>query len=143
MVKFSGNAKIHLDTFLSVFNISGLPEEYYHNSMVPLIFLSWVIIIILKIIIIIQFFVCLFVADQLANNRDTFVDGSVIAAARTLPTWSDGDTPPIPSLEKKAVKELQEECKKMLSGFPSTSKQDQKTLGTNLKRPLCLEDNLI
>jgi hypothetical protein len=32
VIRFSGNARIHLDSFLSVFNISGLPEEYCHNS---------------------------------------------------------------------------------------------------------------
>ncbi|XP_028758618.1 protein PLASTID TRANSCRIPTIONALLY ACTIVE 14 isoform X2 [Neltuma alba] len=96
-IKFSGDARIHLDTFLSVFNISGLPEEYYHNTL-------------------------------LSNEGDTFVDGAVIATARTLPTWSDGDVPPIPSVERKAVKELQNECQQMLSEFPTTSKQDQKLL---------------
>ncbi|EOY31296.1 PREDICTED: protein PLASTID TRANSCRIPTIONALLY ACTIVE 14 isoform X1 [Theobroma cacao] len=97
LIPFSGNAHIHLDSFLSVFNISGLPEEYYHNS-------------------------------QLADNGDNFVDGAVIATARTLPTWSDGDVPPIPSIERKAVKELQEECQQMLAQFPTTSEQDQKFL---------------
>ncbi|GKU99449.1 hypothetical protein SLEP1_g12301 [Rubroshorea leprosula] len=96
-IHFSGNAKIHLDSFLSVFNIFGLPEEYYHNS-------------------------------QLSGDGDSFVDGAVIAAARTLPTWSDGDLPPIPSKEKKAVKDLQEECQQMLAQFPTTSGQDQKLL---------------
>ncbi|KAL5775823.1 hypothetical protein ACOSP7_013380 [Xanthoceras sorbifolium] len=97
VIQFSGDARIHLNSFLSIFNISGLPEEYYHNS-------------------------------QLSNDGDSFVDGAVIAAARTLPTWSDGDVPPIPSMEKKAVKELQQECQKMLAECPTTSKQDQKTL---------------
>lgn len=97
VIPFSSNAQIHLDSFLSVFNVSGLPDEYYHNS-------------------------------QLADNRDNFVDGAVIAAARTLPTWSDGDVPPIPSMERKAVKELQEECQQMLAQFPTTSGQDQKLL---------------
>ncbi|XVE63610.1 hypothetical protein DITRI_Ditri07aG0033300 [Diplodiscus trichospermus] len=83
IIPFSGNARIHLDSFLSVFNISGLPEEYYHN---------------------------------------------IIAAARTLPTWSDGVVPPIPSMERKAVKELQEECQQMLAQFPTTSEQDRKLL---------------
>ncbi|KAM7264859.1 hypothetical protein ACFE04_002542 [Oxalis oulophora] len=72
VIQFSGNARIHLDSFLSIFNISGLPEEYYHNS-------------------------------RLSKNEETFVDGAVLAAARTLPTWSDGDLPPIPSVEKKAM----------------------------------------
>lgn len=97
VIQFSGNARIHLDSFLSVFNIAGLPEEYYHNS-------------------------------RLSNDGDTFVDGAVIAAARTVPTWSDGDVPPIPSLERKAVKELQEECQQMLAEFPTNSEQDQKLL---------------
>ncbi|KAF5475348.1 hypothetical protein F2P56_007158 [Juglans regia] len=97
-IQFSGNAHIHLDSFLSVFNISGLPEEYYHNT------------------------------GRLSNGGDTFVDGAVIAAARTIPTWSDGDVPPIPSMERKAVKELQEECQQMLAEFPTTSEQDQKLL---------------
>ncbi|KAE8665339.1 vacuolar sorting receptor family protein [Hibiscus syriacus] len=97
VIPFSGNAHIHLESFLSVFNISGLPGEYYHNS-------------------------------QLAEKGDNFVDGAVIAAARTLPTWSDGDVPPIPSMERKAVKELQEECQQMLAQFPTTSAQDQKLL---------------
>ncbi|KAM3741992.1 hypothetical protein ACB098_07G038600 [Castanea mollissima] len=97
VIQFSGNARIHLDSFLSVFNIAGLPEEYYHNS-------------------------------RLSNDGDTFVDGAVIAAARTVPTWSDGDVPPIPSLERKAVKEIQEECQQMLAEFPTNSEQDQKLL---------------
>nr|GLL44056.1 protein PLASTID TRANSCRIPTIONALLY ACTIVE 14 isoform X1 [Ipomoea trifida] len=67
-------------------------------------------------------------AGKLSNEGDSFVDGAVIAAARTLPTWSDRDMPPIPSLERKAVKELQEECLQMLSEFPTTSEEDQKIL---------------
>ncbi|XP_061365984.1 protein PLASTID TRANSCRIPTIONALLY ACTIVE 14 isoform X4 [Gastrolobium bilobum] len=98
VINFSGNARIHLDSFLSVFNISELPEEYYHNT------------------------------GCLSNTGDTFVDGAVIAAARTLPTWSDGDVPPIPSVERKAVKELKGECQQMLAEFATTSKQDQKAL---------------
>lgn len=73
------------------------------------------------------------VAGRLSNSSDTFVDGAVIAAARTLPTWSDGDVPPIPSMERRAVKELQEECQQMLQEFPTTAKQDQKMLGTVAK----------
>ncbi|CAJ1975948.1 unnamed protein product [Sphenostylis stenocarpa] len=68
-------------------------------------------------------------AGGLSNAGDTFVDGAVIAAARTLPSWSDGDVPPVPSVERAAVKELQSECRKMLAGFATTSKQDQKLLG--------------
>ncbi|XP_022729858.1 protein PLASTID TRANSCRIPTIONALLY ACTIVE 14 isoform X2 [Durio zibethinus] len=92
LIAFSGNAHIHLDSFLSVFNIAGLPDEYHYNS------------------------------------GDNFVNGAVIAAARTLPTWSDGDVPAIPSMERKAVKELREECQQMLAQFPTTSEQDQKLL---------------
>ncbi|KAL0363775.1 UNVERIFIED_CONTAM: protein PLASTID TRANSCRIPTIONALLY ACTIVE 14 [Sesamum calycinum] len=97
VIQFSGGARVHLDSFLSVFNISGLPEDYYHNS-------------------------------KLSYDEDGFVDGAVIAAARTLPTWSDGDIPPIPSMERKAVKELQEECQQMLAEFPTTAGQDQQIL---------------
>lgn len=70
-----------------------------------------------------------FISDCLSNDGDTFVDGAVIAAARTLPTWSDGDVPPIPSAERKAAKVLQEECRQMLAQFATSSKQDQKLLG--------------
>lgn len=70
------------------------------------------------------------IAGRLSNEEDTFVDGAVIAAARSLPSWSDGDIPPSPSRERKAVKELQEECQRMLAAFPTTSEQDQKILGT-------------
>ncbi|XP_024046974.1 protein PLASTID TRANSCRIPTIONALLY ACTIVE 14 isoform X5 [Citrus clementina] len=103
VIQFSGDARIHLDSFLSVFNISGLPEEYYHNS-------------------------------KISSDKESFVDGAVIAAARTLPTWSDGDVPLVPSIERKAVKELQEECRQMLAEFPTTSKQDQKMLDS-MKEP--------
>lgn len=73
------------------------------------------------------------------SGGDTFVDGAVIAAARTLPTWSDIDLPPIPSAERKAVKELQDECRKMLAEYPTTADQDQKLLGITLKiyTPMC------
>lgn len=97
VISFSGDSRIHLDTFLSVFNISGLPGEYYHDS-------------------------------QLSDGGDNFVDGAVLAAARTLPTWSDGDVPSIPSAERKAAKELQEQCQEILAKYPTTSKQDQKIL---------------
>ncbi|XP_042511328.1 protein PLASTID TRANSCRIPTIONALLY ACTIVE 14 isoform X2 [Macadamia integrifolia] len=97
VIQFSGNANVHLDSFLSVFNISGLPDEYYHNS-------------------------------QLSDNGDSFVDGAVIAAARTLPTWSDGDMPSVPSKERKAARQLQEECQHMLAEFPTNFQQDQQIL---------------
>ncbi|KAK6931965.1 Rubisco LSMT, substrate-binding domain [Dillenia turbinata] len=69
-----------------------------------------------------------FSSPVLSNDGDNFVDGAVIAAARTLPRWSDGDVPAIPSMERKAAKELQEECQQMLAEFPTTSEQDQKIL---------------
>lgn len=31
-IPFSGDSRIHLNSFLSVFNIFGLPEDYYHDS---------------------------------------------------------------------------------------------------------------
>ncbi|KAG8372944.1 hypothetical protein BUALT_Bualt12G0119700 [Buddleja alternifolia] len=97
VIQFSGNARVHLDSFLSVFNISGLPEDYYHNS-------------------------------KLSHDKGSFIDGAVLAAARTLPTWTDGDIPPMPSMERKAVKELQEECQQMLAEFSTTAGQDQQIL---------------
>ncbi|XP_058736646.1 protein PLASTID TRANSCRIPTIONALLY ACTIVE 14-like [Vicia villosa] len=108
VIEFSGKAQIHLDSFLSVFNISGLPEEYYRNEV-------------------------------LSNAGDTFVDGAVIAAARTLPTWSVGDMPPIPSKERKAAKAIQLECKQMLAKFATTSKQDKKLLDSSPEATRTLE----
>ncbi|KAI6704285.1 hypothetical protein NL676_013421 [Syzygium grande] len=95
-IEFSGNAHIHFDSFLSVFNISGLPDEYYYTS-----------------------------PDRLPNTGGTLVDGAVLAAARALPSWSDRDLPAVPSVERKAAKELQEECQQMLAQFPTTLEQDQ------------------
>lgn len=69
------------------------------------------------------------IIGKISSDEESFIDGAVIAAARTLPTWSDGDLPLVPSIERKAVKELQEECRQMLAEFPTTSKQDQKMLG--------------
>ena len=57
------------------------------------------------------------------------MDGAVIAAARTLPMWSEGDIPPIPSLEINAAKALQEECQQILAEYSTTSEQDQHILG--------------
>ena len=50
-----------------------------------------------------------------------------------------GDVPPIPSMERKDVKELQEECQQMLSEFPTTSEEDQKMLGRAALLILTLE----
>ncbi|XP_020573291.1 LOW QUALITY PROTEIN: protein PLASTID TRANSCRIPTIONALLY ACTIVE 14 [Phalaenopsis equestris] len=103
VINFSGNAaaQLHRHSFLSVFNISGLPEEFYHNSLLS------------------------------GGEDDDLVDGAVIAAARTLPSWSDGDMPPIPSAERRAAKELQEECRRMLAQLPTTSQEDQQILECN------------
>lgn len=68
-------------------------------------------------------------SGKLSFDEDQFVDGAVLAAARTIPTWSDGDIPPIPSAERKAVKELQEECEQVLAEFSTTVDQDQQILG--------------
>ncbi|XP_020103441.1 protein PLASTID TRANSCRIPTIONALLY ACTIVE 14 isoform X2 [Ananas comosus] len=101
VINFSSTAKIHLDSFLSAFNISGLPDEFYHNNLLS------------------------------AGEDNSFMNGAVIAAARTLPMWSDGDMPPIPSMERKAARELQEECHQMLSEFSTTSRQDQQILDSD------------
>ncbi|XP_057971507.1 protein PLASTID TRANSCRIPTIONALLY ACTIVE 14 isoform X1 [Malania oleifera] len=142
-IQFSGNAQIHLHSFLSVFNISGLPEEYYHNSMdLAIYFLDnpslhqhgcmhrHTYIYSNSGLAFLSMRSCLTsMAGRLLDGVDNFVDGAVIAAARMLPSWSDGDVPPIPSMERKAVKKLQEECQQILSKFPTTSDQDQKILG--------------
>ncbi|CAM8911523.1 unnamed protein product [Rhodiola kirilowii] len=99
VIQFSGNARIHLESFLSIFNISGLPEEYYYNT-----------------------------GRLSGGGGGRFVDGAVLAAARTIPTWSDKDLPPIPSQEQSAVKELQGQCQQMLAEYPTTSEQDQEIL---------------
>lgn len=67
---------------------------------------------------------------MLSSGEDAnFVDGAVIAAARALPTWSDGDVPPVPSTERKSARELQADCNQLLAEFPSTIEQDQQILG--------------
>ncbi|KAL9273508.1 PLASTID TRANSCRIPTIONALLY ACTIVE 14-like protein [Drosera capensis] len=108
-IEFSGNTRVHLNSFLSVFNIAGLPEEYYHNSLLA------------------------------SEGEKNFVDGAVIAAARSLPTWSDGDIPPLPSKERDAAKALQFECQKMLALFPTTAKQDQRILDSMSNKRKTLE----
>ncbi|KAK3137865.1 hypothetical protein QOZ80_5AG0361450 [Eleusine coracana subsp. coracana] len=101
LINFSSDAKIHMDSFLSVFNIAGLHDELYHNSALPSV-----------------------AAD--------FVDGAVVAAARALPTWSDGDVPAIPSVERKSAQSLQEECRQMLDSFSTTILQDQEILDSDV-----------
>ncbi|XP_042443716.1 protein PLASTID TRANSCRIPTIONALLY ACTIVE 14-like isoform X1 [Zingiber officinale] len=101
VINFTSNAKIHLDSYLSAFNISGLPEEFYHNTILS------------------------------SGGDKNFVDGAVIAAARTLPTWSDGDVPPVPSIERRSARELQEDCYQLLADFQTTLEQDQQILDAN------------
>uniref|UniRef100_A0A0D9WKE2 Rubisco LSMT substrate-binding domain-containing protein n=1 Tax=Leersia perrieri TaxID=77586 RepID=A0A0D9WKE2_9ORYZ len=67
----------------------------------------------------------------LTLGENTFVDGGVVAAARTLPTWSDGDVPAIPSVERKSAQALQEECQTMLESFSTTIQQDQDILDSD------------
>ncbi|KAL2613598.1 hypothetical protein R1flu_025290 [Riccia fluitans] len=95
VVKFSGDEKIHLDSFLSVFNLAGMLDELYYN-------------------------------EEATEKVDPFVDGAVIAAARTLPTWSDGDLPYLPSHEIKAARALQQECRQQLDRFPTTLMEDRR-----------------
>ncbi|KQK04625.1 protein PLASTID TRANSCRIPTIONALLY ACTIVE 14 [Brachypodium distachyon] len=100
LINFSSPAKIHLDSFLSVFNIAGLHDELCHNA-------------------------------ALTSGESNFVDGGVVAAARTLPTWSDGDLPAIPSVERKSAQALQEELRKMSESFSTTIQQDEQILDTD------------
>ncbi|KAL6848754.1 hypothetical protein ACP4OV_021337 [Aristida adscensionis] len=100
LINFSSPAKIHMDSFLSVFNIAGLHDELYHNSALP-------------------------------SVETNFVDGAVVAAARALPTWSDGDLPAIPGVERKSAQVLQEECRQMLDSFSTTIEQDQQILDSD------------
>lgn len=79
--------------------------------------------------------VCL-LAVALTSGESTFVDGGVVAAARTLPTWSDGDLPAIPSVERKSAQALQEECRKMVESFSTTIQQDEEILGNTPWFPL-------
>lgn len=64
----------------------------------------------------------------LPSVEANFVDGAVVAAARALPTWSDGDVPAIPSVERKSAQVLQE-CRQMLDSFSTTVEHDQQILG--------------
>ncbi|CAD6271023.1 unnamed protein product [Miscanthus lutarioriparius] len=76
--------------------------------------------------------------DELYHNsalpsvETDFVDGAVVAAARALPTWSDGDVPAIPSVERKSAQVLQGECRQMLDSFSTTIEQDQQILDSDV-----------
>ncbi|XP_024517520.1 protein PLASTID TRANSCRIPTIONALLY ACTIVE 14 isoform X3 [Selaginella moellendorffii] len=64
----------------------------------------------------------------LRGTDDPMADGAVLAAARILPMWSDADLPFLPSMEKRAVRELQKECRQLLSAYPSSYEQDVKLM---------------
>lgn len=66
------------------------------------------------------------------ESGDDFFDGDLLAIARSLPFWSEKDLPFLPSAEKAAVKELQEECLDLLNAFPSTLEWDLELLGKHL-----------
>lgn len=101
--ELSGDTRIHKDSFLSAFHISGLPDEFYFN-------------------------------DYAVESGDAFYDGDLLAIARNLPFWSEKDLPFLPSAEKAAAKNLQEECVNLLDAFPTTLEADLKLLGSNPKR---------
>ncbi|XP_024159091.1 uncharacterized protein LOC112166469 isoform X3 [Rosa chinensis] len=75
-------------------------------------------------------------AGHLSSGGGTFVDRAVIAAARALPIWSDGGCASNSSMERRAIKELQEECRQMLAAFPTNFKEDQNILGKPATRIL-------
>lgn len=68
-------------------------------------------------------------AEAAAEEVDPFVDGAIIAAARTLPTWTDKDLPYIPSTEMRSACEIQHECEQLLDAFPTTLEEDIQLLG--------------
>lgn len=96
-LRFSGNSKIHLDSFLSAFQIAGMKDEYYYN-------------------------------ETASEEVDPFIDGTIVAAARTLPTWEEKDLPYIPSTEIRSACELQHECQQLLDDFPTTLEDDTRLL---------------
>ena len=67
--------------------------------------------------------------EAAAEEVDPFVDGAIIAAARTLPTWTDKDLPYIPSTEMRSACEIQHECEQLLDAFPTTLEEDIQLLG--------------
>lgn len=66
-----------------------------------------------------------------AEEEDPFLDGAILAAARTLPTWTDKDLPYIPSSEMRSACDIQHECQQLLDGFPTTLQEDIRILGIN------------
>ena len=61
------------------------------------------------------------------------MDGYLLAVARNMPFWSEGDLPFLPSAESMAVKGLVRECTMMLNAYSTTMETDLKLLGTFLK----------
>ncbi|KAI5068232.1 hypothetical protein GOP47_0016577 [Adiantum capillus-veneris] len=98
-LEFSGNARIHKDSFLSAFHIAGLHDAYYFY-------------------------------DHAVDSGDAFLDGDLLAVARSLPCWSEKDLPFQPSAEKASVKELEEECFKLLKAYPTKLERDLELLGS-------------
>jgi hypothetical protein len=72
------------------------------------------------------------IAETDSERKDPFVDGAVLAAARTLPTWVDKDLPPIPGTEMRSACDLQHECQQLLDSFPTTLEEDIRILGISL-----------
>lgn len=68
------------------------------------------------------------------ESGDEFLDGHLLAIARSLPFWSEKDLPFLPSAEKVSVKELQEECSSLLNAYPTTLQSDLELLGSNPRR---------
>lgn len=68
-------------------------------------------------------------AETDLDEKDSFVDGAVLAAARTLPTWVDKDLPYIPSKEMRSACDIQHECQQLLDGYPSTLEEDIRIFG--------------
>eukprot|EP00271_Cylindrocystis_brebissonii_P007397 TRINITY_DN20894_c0_g1_i1.p1 TRINITY_DN20894_c0_g1~~TRINITY_DN20894_c0_g1_i1.p1 ORF type:complete len:526 (-),score=90.07 TRINITY_DN20894_c0_g1_i1:295-1872(-) len=95
-VEFSGRAKIHRNSFLATFSITGEPDAYTFEE-----------------------------GDE---EKVAFLDGSVIAMARALPLWQEGELPPLPSLERQAALQLQDECRELLGRFPTTWEEDRELL---------------
>lgn len=51
-------------------------------------------------------------------DKDRFADGPVLAAARTIPSWSHVDIhPSVPSTVRKDVNELRQDCEQELEEF--------------------------
>ncbi|MCO5598005.1 hypothetical protein L7F22_052094 [Adiantum nelumboides] len=102
-INFSGNARVHKDSFLSAFHIAGIPDEIFYY-------------------------------DHAVKSEDNFLDGDLLAVARSLPFWSEKDLPFLPSAEKASVKELQEECFKLLKAYSTKLERDLDLLGSPKRR---------